>query len=342
MSGLVSTGLFDYALIRPLSAAERPDTLRIVSGYASHAMAAHHLITTTGLKKDLCVELVYGMAGADGVRKTDHIGFQSLEKKSEFPYRGSFACSYVKKPLSVHSKVYVWCRGASPVQAFLGSANYSDTGFNNSNRIETLAECDPASALRFFEETRRMAVPCGVANLERDFPAKLRQIAMPAVLPKVIAIEKDRGSPFYGHEKISLSLLDRFGTTGNGSGLNWGVRPNGAPRESHGSVREPNQAYLRYPAEFQRTDFFPAVGVRFTVLTDDGAIFTCTRAQAKGKGIETPQDNSELGRYFRNRLGLLPGSYVTVADLRKYGRFDVTFYKLDSENYVMDFALPAQ
>lgn len=340
MSGLVSNGLFEYALIRPLSSAGKPDTLRIVSGYASHAMAAHHLITTTGMKKDLCVELVYGMAGVDGVRKTDHVGFQSLEKKSEFAYRGSFSCSYVKKPMSVHSKVYVWCCGESPVQAFLGSANYSDTGFNNPNRIETLAECDPVSALQFFEETQRLAVPCGTANLERDFPLKLRQITMPTALPRAIAIEKDSKSPFYGHEKISLSLLDRFGTTGNGSGLNWGVRPDGTPRESHGSTREPNQAYLRYPVVFQRTDFFPAAGVRFTVLTDDGTIFTCTRAQARGKGIETPQDNSELGRYFRSRLGLLPGAYVTVADLRRYGRFDVTFYKLDNENYVMDFAPP--
>ncbi len=341
MNAVVSKGLFDYALIRPLSLPEKPDTLRIVSGYATHAMAANHLITTSKMARNLSVELIYGMAGVDGVRKTDHIGFQTLEKKSEFDYRGQFSCAYVKKPMSVHSKVYVWCCGERPVQAFLGSANYSETGFSSPSRTETLTECDPESALGFFKETQHLCVPCSRANLDRDFPYKLRQVTMPSVLPRTIAIEQNPQSPFYGHEKITLSLLDRSGTTGNGSGLNWGVHSNGAPRESMGSHRDPNQAYLRYPVAFQRTDFFPNPGRRFTVLTDDGVILTCVRAQSNGKGIETPQDNAEIGRYFRNRLGLLNGAYVTVGDLRRYGRFDVTFYKLDNENYVMDFAPPA-
>ena len=338
---LVSSNLFDFALIRPLLSAERPDSLRIVSGYASHAMAAHHLITVSGLGKSLDVDLIYGMAGADGVRKTDHIGFQSLENKGEFAYNGSFACSYVKRPVSVHSKVYVWCRGETPIQAFVGSANYSDTGFSSPSRTETLAECDPVSAFQFFVETKRLVVPCSKANLDRDFPVKLRQVVAPSGSSQSVSIEQDKKSPFYGCEKITLSLLDRAGTTGNGSGLNWGVRPDGDPRESHGSVRDPNQAYLRYPVQFQRTDFMPAVGTRFTVMTDDSQIFTCTRAQSNGKGIHTPQDNDEIGRYFRSRLGLPDGAYVTVADLKRYGRFEVTFYKLDNENYVMDFSKPS-
>lgn len=61
---------------------------------------------------------------------------------------------------------------------------------------------------------------------------------------------------------------------------------------------------------------------------------------AIGKGIETPQDNSEIGRYFRNRLGLASGAYISVDDLKRYGRTNVVFYKLDDENYVMDFAKP--
>ena len=76
------------------------------------------------------------------------------------------------------------------------------------------------------------------------------------------------------------------------------------------------------------------------MLTDDNIILTCVRAQANGKGIETPQDNSEIGRYFRHRLGLADGSYISVQDLKRYGRYDVVFYKLDDENYVMDFSRP--
>ena len=103
-------GLFEYALMQPRFSASAPDTLRIVSGYATHAMAARHLIEMTAKRQKLSIDLIYGMAGSDGVSKINHLGFLSLERHAEFAYDGSFACSYVKKPKSVHSKVYVALR----------------------------------------------------------------------------------------------------------------------------------------------------------------------------------------------------------------------------------------
>lgn len=338
--------LFEYALMRPRFSSKAPDTLRIVSGYATHAMAARHLIEMTARRHRLDVDLVYGMAGIDGVSRINHLGFMSLESHAEFEYDGSFACSYVKRPKSVHSKVYVWCRGESPVQAFIGSVNYSESGFNLPSRTETLAECDPVSAMGYFLETKKTTVPCRTANRDVDFPVKIRSLPdFARQVDPVVRIEQDAASPFYGHEKVVLSLLTRNGDVGNGSRLNWGVRPDGSPRESTNangsrSVRNPNQSYLGLPAPLQRSGFFPDIRQRFTVLTDDDRIFTCVRAQANGKGIETPQDNSEIGAYFRKRLGLRPGAYITIQDLKRYGRCDVVFYKLDNENYVMDFSRP--
>lgn len=343
---VVSHDLFQYALMKPRFSPKAPDTLRIVSGYATHAMAARHLIEMTAMKQDLCVDLVYGMAGVDGVGKANHVGFLSLEEHKEFDFKGDFACSYVKKPKSVHSKVYVWCKGDVPIQAFIGSANYSENGFNLPSRTETLSECDPVSALDFFLETKKLSVPCSLADREKDFPVKARAIQeFGKAIDPIVMIEQDKTSPFCGHEKIVLSLLTKQGDVGNGSRLNWGVRPDGKPRESVNangskSVRDPNQSYLGLPAALQRSGFFPDVKRRFTVLTDDNKILTCVRAQANGKGIETPQDNSEIGRYFRNRLGLQSGAYISLKDLKAYGRYDVVFYKLDDENYVMDFSRP--
>ena len=346
MNPVVSQNLFDYALMKPLLSSLRPDNLRIVSGYATPAMAARHLIEATGKGKQLNIDLIYGMAGSDGVSKINHMGFLSLIAHKEFPYAGSFNCAYVKKPKSVHSKVYVWCKGETPLMAFAGSANYSENGFNSPSRTETLVECDPVSAYDFFLDTKAKTEPCKTANREKDYPSKPR--GLPSAQHKsgeVITIEQDKNSPFYGDEKVVLSLLTKRGDAGNGSRLNWGVRPDGKPRESvnaNGSVsrRNPNQSYIGLPVQFQRSGFFPEIGHRFTVLTDDDKIFTCVRAQANGKGIETPQDNSEIGRYFRQRLGLKDGAYISVSDLKKYGRFDVVFYKQDSENYVMDFSRP--
>lgn len=346
--------LFDYALIRPMFSSQHPDTLRIVSGYATHAMASRHLLETTAQKKHLAVDLIYGMAGVDGVRKSDHLGFISLEGHREFQYLGDFACSYVKKPKSVHSKIYVWCRGEIPVRAFIGSANYSETGFNSVSRTETLAECDPASALDFFWETKKATVPCAKANRDKDFPPKLRGYEIPSKFNQSLMIETDENSPYKGCLKIVIPLVNEKGHLGEGSGLNWGVMSDGTPRLSNKknpkSFRNPNEAYIRVPKKIAMTGFFPDYNplakhkdeqTRFTIITDDGETFSCVRTSGGfGKEIETPQDNSELGRYFRKRLGLPDGAYIDVKTMKRYGRLDVTFYKTQDESYVMDFSRP--
>ena len=53
---VVDNDLFEYALIKPLFRSDAPDTIKIVSGYATHAMAARHLIESTSRKKDLVVD----------------------------------------------------------------------------------------------------------------------------------------------------------------------------------------------------------------------------------------------------------------------------------------------
>ena len=61
--------------------------------------------------------------------------------------------------------------------------------------------------------------------------------------------------------------------------------------------------------------------------------------QDKNKAITTPENNSRIGEYFRNRLALANGAPVTKADLIRYGRTDVEFIKLDDEQYYMDFSV---
>ena len=61
--------------------------------------------------------------------------------------------------------------------------------------------------------------------------------------------------------------------------------------------------------------------------------------QQNDKAITTPDSNALLGEYFRNCLGLSNGAYVRKDDLLAYGRTDVTFYKIDEEQYYMDFSV---
>ena len=113
---------------------------------------------------------------------------------------------------------------------------------------------------------------------------------------------------------------------------NWGQRPN--------ERRNPDQAYLPVNGELKSTSFFPDRPIHFTVLTDDGEIIQCVRAQDGGKAIHTPHDNSEIGRYIRKRLGVPSGARVSTKDLLKYGRTHIDVYKIDGENFFMDFSRP--
>lgn len=128
---------------------------------------------------------------------------------------------------------------------------------------------------------------------------------------------------------VTLSLLSRSGETGAKSGLNWGQR-NKCNR---------NEAYISLPVAVARTGFFPLNKQHFTVVTDDHHQFIFRVEQENDKAITTPLSNALLGEYFRNRLGLANGEYVTKQHLLDYGRTDVTFYKLDEEQFYMDFSV---
>ena len=114
----------------------------------------------------------------------------------------------------------------------------------------------------------------------------------------------------------------------NRSGLNWGQRPK----------RNPNQAYLPVPSDVQKSGFFPPKGVTFVIECDDGAMFKCVIAQASGKAIETPEDNSLLGRYFRGRLGVDLGDPVALWHLTEYGRTAVEITRIGDLEYYLDFS----
>lgn len=92
--------------------------------------------------------------------------------------------------------------------------------------------------------------------------------------------------------------------------------------------------------QIARTEFFPLDKKHFSVLTDDGKQLILRVEQQNDKAITTPLNNSLLGEYFRNRLGIANGEFVKTSDLLSYGRTDVTFYKLDEEQFIMDFSVP--
>ena len=325
---MIKDNLFEKVLLSP--AHEGANKLYIVSGYATAAMAFHHLDYLHKEGMNIKVELLIGMCLIDGVSLSNHRAFQQLVDK-DFP--DNFQCSYVINPPAVHAKVYAWCKNEEPLYGFTGSANYTQTAFLKTQR-EVIATCDVEKAFNYYQDLSKETIYCTHPDSEnfvqiyndKYYPKKHPPQEIKIKEEEKVVFEEDiTGLPF-----VTVSLLDRDGTLPQRSGLNWGQRP-----EEH---REPNQAYIRLTSDIYRTDFFPPRTVHFTVLTDDSKVLICTRAQDNGKAIHTPHNNSLIGEYFRNRLGVPNGAPVNTEDLIKYGRTDLIFYKIDNETYFMDFS----
>lgn len=303
-------------LIDPIQK-ELVNNLKIVSGYATPTMASWHLkaIATRNLPS-IQISLVVGMCVFDGLSFSAHQGFLDLMTDNKLE------CQYIYKGRPNHSKVYIWMRDDQPISAYTGSANYSQSAFRN-YRDEVLVPCDPAEALDYFYRSEENSIYCTHSEVENYIQLKKDHPLLDAEENPVIAL---RGA---GISHISLSFLTKYGEIGSRSGLNWGQREG----------REPNQAYIPLPVEIARSKFFPLDGQHFSVITDDNKQLILRVEQQNNKAITTPLNNSLLGEYFRNRLGMPNGSFIQKTDLMNYGRTDVTFYKIDDEHYFLDFSV---
>ena len=318
----------DAVLIEPVR--QGADRLKIVSGYATHTMVSWHIRELlTQRCNPIDITLLVGMCQLDGISKFVHDGFTELICRHNPPTQSTFTCQYVVEGAPVHSKLYLWEKDGTPFRAFMGSANYTQAAFSTARR-ELVDECCPFDALVYFNSIEHHTIYCNHSEVED----KVRILPNHPILDaeEVTAVSV-RGS---GVQSLTLSLLARSGETGTKSGLNWGQRDG----------REPNQAYIALPAKDARSGFFPLEGncngkhnPHFSVLTDDGVNLILRVEQQGNKAITTPLNNSLIGEYFRNRIGLPNGDYVTGHDLENYGRTNVTFYRLDDEQYFMDFSV---
>jgi hypothetical protein len=331
---MIHNYLFDKILIYPFSL--KANKLLIVSGYATSAMVFKHLDhfrkvdSEHGINK-FQTHLIVGMCPKDGLSIGNHRGFQELAK-NEFP--NSFQCKYIAQGPPVHSKLYIWIKDDMPFCAFTGSANYTQTAFFSPQK-EILAPCDPSQAFQYF----RSLYPDTICCTDKDTKNLINLFENPYRIPKNYRPKKTLEEEFLHWEKLSLPcikvpLVDKKGNVQNTAGLNWGFRQ----RDNN---RNKNEAYIQLRPEVYNSDFFPVRSIRFTVHTDDDKVLICTRAQKdhKGHAIETPHNNSILGKYFRERLGLEDGAFVQKEDLERYGRDHVDFYKIDDENYKLDFSV---
>ncbi|MBX7155399.1 MAG: NgoFVII family restriction endonuclease [Bacteriodetes bacterium] len=319
---IITNNLFDKVLVEPLQ--QNANRLYIVSGYATALMATRHIqyVKANYTNREFSIKLIVGMCPQDGIEFRNHYSFNQLQSRM---FDVDFECRYLAKRPPVHSKIYAWFNNDIPIVGFVGSANYTQNAFSKSMR-EIVGHANPTDCFDYYKSIEGDTIMCN----DSEVTSYIEIYRNESTLKKSTESETATTFKTTGLNKVTLTLLDsKTNDTPKKSGLNWGQRGH----------REPNQAYINIPAEIGRSGFFPDRYVNFTVITDDNKQFICVRAQDGGKGLHTTLNNSLLGEYFRNRLDLPNGVFVTKNHLLHYGRTDVDFYKIDDETYYMDFSV---
>ncbi len=315
--------LYKTVLIDP---ADGANTLFIVSGYASATFTRRHLVELMRNNKKVLVNLIIGMPG----EKNDDVAFKSLHNE----FRGRFKGYYLFETPPVHSKVYSWYKDDRPIVGFAGSANYSQFGFFSESQINQISDEHPVEIRAFYDELLRRSVY--IPDHKKEIPLGHRPPLLTGSVPPG-DIEWE-----IPDQRVRISFLDRRGQVPGASGLNWG-QGKGRLTRRHGEEiyipREPNEAYLSLKGDSRKEGFLPEKAYNFSLITDDGKSFDCVVAQDGRKGIESTNDNRELGRYLRQRFGLPQGAFIKPEDLEAYGRTDFTIEKIDDETVLLDLSV---
>jgi len=306
--------------------------LVVLAGYGSASFAEDHILSLGGKGSDFQIELTLGMVPWEGIGNASHERYQRLESV----YAGTFQCYYRTNSPRSHAKCYVWLNSQAPVRAYIGSANYSRTAFDGGVQKEIMTQVDETTAWDFVQRETQLRISCSDPSVSKYVSivperrwTRIRTINAPLQVP-------NPPPDLVGVPSVRLPLyIKRTGKTHQGGGLNWSHTPKRM-------LRDQNEAYIPVSSHVYRTGFFPPKDRLFLVVTDDNQHFECKMTQgttAEPKAIETPDSLAILGRYFRSRMNVPLGSFVSHADLVAYGRDHVDFYRIGDDVYFMDFSL---
>lgn len=299
------------------------DHLYIVSGYAAPTMLSWYLTNLIKrTSRQIQISLVVGMVPYEGISTSVHNGFLDIIR-GDLPWEvKKIECSYVYEMPAVHSNIYIWDTDGHPEIAYTGSAEFVQRSFVGSQCQDLMMRYNPNEAMDFYQSITDRCIYASHSEIEEYVTIRQTQA--------IFDHENVKNDVSAVNETIRLSLLTRNGYPGTCSGLNWGQR----------AGRNPNQAYIPLPQTIAKSGFFPLERRHFFVMTDDRKSLIMRVEQQNNKAITTPSNNSLLGEYFRNRLGLSYGARVTREDLFRYGRSDVLFTKLEEDLFYMDFSSP--
>ncbi len=324
---MIIDNLYNDILVEPILTND-VNELYIVSGYASATFLRRHIreIESFGVE-NYKINLIVGMPS----KRSDHNAFLQIHEE----FGDNISGYYYNGGVPVHSKVYSWFNDDEAIFGYSGSANYSQYGFFANKQINQMNVDNPAEIKTFYDALLDSSIFIPEAVVEESVLERIPEIAGSIEPGQISWIEMDKS--------VRISFLARNGTLPAKSGLNWGQREEKRINRETGEIsyvrREPDQAYLSIKQDARKEGFLPEKTFTFTMMTDDDVVMDCVVAQDGRKGVQTTNDNSELGRYIRDRLNVPHGTFLTVEHLEEYGRTDFTLIKVDDETFLFDFSI---
>lgn len=306
--------------------------LCIVSGYAS----ANFLSRIISEFPHLNIELFIGMA-FQGITTSDHSGYRTLMQKND-----NIKVYYQMLGVPNHMKVYQFS-GPSLLKTFIGSANFSDTGFFKHKEILTESVEVPNT---IFEEQRKNSLLCTNPLVEQhiDFYENEYKEFIESEDEKTVLVGESkteyrlvkkekrerakrkwellRGNMdpmFYRSFEITVMMPPENNPRWNDRGINSWVNNKTpvieqTPRLSFSTV---------FPQE------------EFIVYTDDNEVMKARLNGNFNGNLEFL--NINLYQYIKQRIGLVKERPISYSDLILAGYAKLYFTRLNYNEYVMSF-----
>ena len=298
-------------------------------------------LASTGLK----CNVVYGCLQSGKVRREQHSAFLTTVQSA------SMVNLYYKQHYN-HSKIYLWKQDGQPVDALVGSANFSASGLESDGQ-EVLFSVSDSTVLSQINDY----VVAALADSKICDTSYNRFTGASSQPSKVKQNQRDKViSVTPPHAAISL-VIKKNSTlqTHAAAGLNWGFESSGqlAPK------RQASDAYIpiRKAIVSQLPTLFPNGGLNPNLKKGQGHRNAIAVAEAIFDDGETMKISFEgydhtqmvkqltsfpskniLGKYLRRRLGVPEDKFVDLEHLNEYGRTNIEVSLLEEGIYYIDFS----